>query len=162
MGTIREQSPGPDSAGGEILSCRGRIQLKSMVNPMRSKPLLSKSASLKTRKAVNDILPMRIADLDGCELASHCDRCGRHLQLYPGPTGLDPRTRLANLLEQLACGAQRKGRACGGQPRRLVLIRNERQWVLDASGDWVEDESVFWEHSDFEALAQRSGRHIPL
>ena len=131
-----------------------------MVRPMRSKPLLSKSALLKTRKAVDDALPMRIADLGGCELVSHCDRCGRHLRLYPGPTGLDSRTRLVNLLDRLACVSQRKGGACGGLPRRLVLVRDERQWVLDDSGDWVEDQSVFWEHGDFEARAARNGRQV--
>ena len=125
---------------------------------MRSKPLLSKSALLKTRKAVDDALPMHIADLGSGELVSHCDRCGRYLHLYPGPTGLDPCTRLVNLLERLVCTAQRNGGACGGLPRRLVLMRDERRWVLDDSGDWVEDRSVFWEHSDFEARAARNGR----
>jgi len=127
---------------------------------MRSKPLLSKSALLKTRRAVDDALPMRIADLGVCELVSHCDRCGRHFRLYPGPTGLDPRTSLVNLLERLVCGAQRQGGACGGLPRRLVLVRDEQQWHLDASGDWIEDESVFWEHSDFAARAEGSGRQV--
>jgi hypothetical protein len=125
---------------------------------MRSKPLLSKSAQLKTRKAVDAALPMRIADLGDGELTAHCDRCGRHLRLYPGPSGLDPRTGLVNLLERLVCGAQRQGGACGGLPRRLILLRDELQWVLDQSGDWVEDESAFWELSDFEARAARSRR----
>ncbi len=124
---------------------------------MRSKPLLSKSAKLTIRKAVSDALPMRIADLGGDELVSHCDRCGRHLRLFPGPTGLALRTPLINLLERLVCGAQRKGGACGGLPRRLVLVRDERQWILDSSGDWIEDQSVFWEHSDFEARISRNG-----
>ncbi|MDQ7246624.1 hypothetical protein [Dongia sedimenti] len=122
---------------------------------MRSKPLLSKAAQLKTRKAVHT-LPMRIADLDGCELVSHCDRCGRHLRLYPGHADFDSRTRLVSLLDRLACSAQRNGRACGGLPRRLMLVRDERRWLLDAAGEWVEDQSLFWEPGDFEARAERS------
>jgi hypothetical protein len=120
---------------------------------MRSKSLLSKSAQLKT-KAVGDALPTRIADLDACELVSHCDRCGRHFRLYPGHADFDSRTRLISLLDRLVCGA----RACGGLPRRLVLVRDERQWMLEASGDWVEDESLFWEHGDFEVRAEQGGR----
>lgn len=129
---------------------------------MRSKLLLSKSALLKTRKTVDDVLPMRIADLGSDELVSHCDRCGRHLHLYPGPTDLDPRTRLVNLLKRLVCAAQRNGGVCGGLPRRLVLVRDERRWHLEASGDWVEDESVFWEHSDFEAAPRATARQAPF
>jgi len=117
---------------------------------MRSKALLSKSAQLKT-KAVGDPLPLRIADLDGSALTSHCDCCGRHLQLYPGPGDFDSRTKLVSLLERRVCGARLNGRACGGLPRRLVLVRDERQWVLEASGEWREDDSLFWEASDFEA-----------
>jgi hypothetical protein len=123
---------------------------------MRSKPLLSKSSLLKTRHAVSGALPVCIADLDGSELIAHCDCCGRQLRLYPGPTGLDPRTRLVSLLDRLVCGARRNGRACGGLPRRLMLVLDERQWVLEASGEWIEDDSVFWEHSDFEAHATGS------
>ena len=129
-----------------------------MVRAMRSKALLSKSDQLKTRTAVDDALPLRIADLGTCELVSHCDRCGRHLRLYPGPTGLDPRTGLVNLSQRLVCGAQRQGAACGGLPRRLVLERDERRWVLEAAGDWIEDAFAFWEHGDFEARTERSGR----
>jgi hypothetical protein len=121
---------------------------------MRSKPLLSKSARLKTRQAA-DTLPVHIADLDGCELVSHCDRCGRHFRLYPGHADFDSRTRLVSLLNRLSCSARRDGSACGGLPRRLMLVRDDRQWLLDASGEWVEDESVFWENSDFEARAER-------
>jgi hypothetical protein len=128
-----------------------------MVHPMRSKPLLSKSALLKT-KAVGRPLPVRVADLDGCELLAHCDRCGRHLRLYPGHADLDARTRLVSLLERLACSARRGGQACGGLPRRLMLVRDERQWALDASGDWVEDDGLFWEPGDFEARAERGNR----
>lgn len=136
-----------------------RSILNLTVHPMRSKPLLSKSALLKTRKAL-DALPMRIADLDGCELVAHCDRCGRHLRLYPGHADFDSRTALVSLLDRLACSARRSGQACGGLPRRLVLVRDERQWLLDASGEWVEDDSLFWEPSDFEARTA-SGRHAP-
>lgn len=121
---------------------------------MRSKALLSKSALLKTT-AVGNALPLRIADLDVCELISHCDRCGRHLRLYPGHADFDSRTRLVSLLERLVCGARHNGLACGGLPRRLMLVRDERQWTLDASGDWVEDESLFWEAGDFGARAEQ-------
>jgi hypothetical protein len=120
--------------------------------------LLSKSSLLKTRRAVADGLPMRIADLDGSELAAHCDGCGRHLRLYPGHADFDSRTRLVSLLERLVCGARHKGGTCGGLPRRLVLLRDERRWTLDASGDWVEDHALFWEQSDFEARAERGRR----
>jgi hypothetical protein len=121
---------------------------------MRSKALLSKSALLKTT-AVGNALPIRIGDLDGCVLVSHCDRCGRHLQLYPGHADFSARTRVASLLERVVCGARRSGRSCGGLPRRLLLVREERQWALDASGGWVEDQSLFWEPSDFEAGAEQ-------
>jgi hypothetical protein len=125
-----------------------------MVHAMRSKALLSKSALLKTT-AVGNALPTRIGDLDGCELVSHCDRCGRHLRLYPGHADFDSRTKLVSLLNRLVCGATRNGRACGGQPRRLVLVRDERRWTLEASAGWIEDDSLFWEPADFEAGAQR-------
>jgi hypothetical protein len=121
-----------------------------MVRPVRSKALLSKSARLK---AFGSTLPIRIADLDGCELTSHCDCCGRHFQLYPGPADLDSRMKLVSLLDRLACGARLNGRVCGGLPRRLALVRDEHRWVLDASGEWFEDDSAFWEASDFEARA---------
>jgi len=121
---------------------------------MRSKPLLSKSVILKTRKAAERPLPVRMADLDGCELTVHCDCCGRHLRLHPGIADFHPNTHLSRLLERLTCTARRNGRSCGGRPRRLILLRDERQWVLDASGDWQEDESAYWEESDFEMLAE--------
>ena len=127
-----------------------------MVRPMPSKALLAKSAQLK---AFGTSLPARIADLDGYALSSHCDCCGRHFQLYPGHADFDSRLKLTRLFEQLVCGARRNGRACGGMPRRLVLMRDERQWVLEASGEWLEDESQFWEASDFEAHAARNGSH---
>ena|SRR5689334_20684863 len=119
-----------------------------MVRPVRSKALLSKSTQLK---AFGSTLPIRIADLDGCELTSHCDCCGRHFQLYPGPAEFDSRMKLLSLLDRLVCSARLNGRVCGGLPRRLVLVRDEHQWVLDASGEWLEDDSAFWETSDFEA-----------
>src|SRR5262245_22614042 len=105
---------------------------------MRSKALLSKSAQLRT-KAIGSLLPVRVADLDGCELTAQCDGCGRHVQLYPGHADFDSRMKLTSLLDHLVCGARRGGRACGGLPRRLVLARDERQWALDAAGDWAED-----------------------
>jgi hypothetical protein len=125
---------------------------------MVSKALLSKTALLKTRNAVGAGLPMRIADLDGSELVAHCDRCGRHLRLYPGHAGFDTRMHLVSLLDRLVCGARRNGQACGGLPRRLMLVRDERHWALEASGAWIEDESHFWEQADFEALAERGTR----
>jgi hypothetical protein len=117
---------------------------------MRSKALLAKSVQLK---ALGETLPTRIADLDGCALTAHCEGCGRHFQLYPGPAAFDSRMKLVRLLDRHVCGARRKGRACGGLPRRLTLVRDERQWVLDAGGAWREDDSAFWELSDFEARA---------
>ena len=127
-----------------------------MVHPMPSKALLSRSTQLK---ASGIALPIRIADLDGCALTSHCECCGRHFQLYPGPADFDSRTKLTSLLERLLCGARRNGRICGGRPRRLVLERDERHWVLDASGEWIEDEFQFWEASDFEAPTEIRHRH---
>ena len=125
---------------------------------MPSKALLSKSSLLKTRSAVDDTLPMRIADLGDGELVSHCDGCGRHFRLYPGHADFHSQTKLISLLGRLACGVRRNSRTCGGLPRRLVLVRDERQWVLDASGDWSEDDSAFWERSDFDARAERRGQ----
>jgi hypothetical protein len=118
---------------------------------MRSKALLSRSAQLRASATA---LPTRVVDLDGCELMAHCDGCGRHFQLYPGPAHLDSRMKLVRLLDRHVCGARRNGRACGGLPRRLVLVRDAQEWVLDASGEWRADDSAFWEPSDFEA---RSG-----
>lgn len=121
---------------------------------MRSKLLLSKSPQLTTRSA-RHVLPTRIADLADCELHVDCDRCGRQFRLYPGHAGFDSRTRLSSLLARLACTARRAGDACGGLPRRLVLVRDERRWVLDAAGEWSEDDFAFWEPADFEARAER-------
>jgi hypothetical protein len=121
-----------------------------MVRPTRSKALLAKSTQLK---ALGAGLPTRIADLDGCEISAHCECCGRHFQLYPGHAGFDSRMKLVSLLDRLTCGARRNGRACGGLPRRLMLLRDDQQWQLDASGEWVADDSAFWEPADFEARA---------
>lgn len=131
-----------------------------MVPSMRSKALLSKSALLKIRKAAGGPLPIYIADLDGCELVSHCDGCGRHFRLYPGHAAFGPRTRLVSLLTRLSCSARCKGRSCGGHPRRLILVRDERQWVLDSAGEWIEDESLFWEQSDFDAIPERTSHAL--
>jgi hypothetical protein len=117
---------------------------------MRSKALLSKSAELKTKR-VADSLPLRVADLDGSELTSHCDCCGRHFRLYPGHADFDSRMKLTSLFDRLICGARVNGNACGGLPRRLTLVRDEQCWVMDASGEWREDDSAFWEPHDFEA-----------
>jgi hypothetical protein len=122
-----------------------------MVRLMPSKALLARSAHLK---ALGTRLPTRIGDLDGCELAAHCESCGRQFRLYPGPADFDSRTKLVSLLDRLACRARRNGRACGGLPRRLVLVREERQWLLDASGEWVEDDFACWEQADFDARAE--------
>jgi len=131
-----------------------------MVTAMRSKALLSKSARLKTRRGADthrvDTLPMRVADLGAGELVAHCDCCGRHFQLYPGHADFDAKTRLVSLLDRLACGARRNGDTCGGLPRRLILRRDDRSWVLDSSGTWIEEHSQFWERGDFEALQGRS------
>jgi hypothetical protein len=118
----------------------------------KAMPLFSKPAPSKTRKARDLALPLLVAELGDCDLHAHCDRCGRALRLHPGPIHLAPRARLASLLDQLHCGARRNGAACGGRPRRLILTRDERRWVLEAAGGWVEDDTVFWEQSDFEAM----------
>ena len=132
-----------------------------MVLPMRSKALFSKPALVKSRVTVDSTLPMSVAALADFELSADCDRCGRHLQLYPGPADFHPRTRLVSLLHRLNCRAQRNGRPCDGQPRRLILARGERRWVLDQAGTWVEDDTLFWESRDFDAMPERrkSGAH---
>jgi hypothetical protein len=124
---------------------------------MRSKALLSKSALLK---AAGGPLPNVVADLDGCELVSHCDCCGRHFRLYPGHAAFGPRTRLVSLLTRLSCSGRHKGQSCGSRPRRLILVRDERQWVLDGAGVWAEDESAFWEESDFDAISERPSQAL--
>ena len=121
-------------------------------------PLLSKSAPVKSRRMLDSTLPLLVSDLGDGELIAHCDGCGRHLRLHPGPADLHPRARLARLLDTLRCNAQRQGRSCGGLPRRLMLIREERQWVLEADGEWAEDTGVYWEHADFEPVTARSRR----
>jgi hypothetical protein len=143
-----------DATRKRVRSFSSRSTL-TMVAPMRSKALLSQSALLKARKAAGRPLPITVADLDGCALVAHCDCCGRHFQLYPGPAAFGPRTRLASLLNRLSCSARRMGEPCGSRPRRLVLVRDECQWVLDSAGEWTEDTSVFWEQSDFDAVPER-------
>ena len=123
---------------------------------MPSKALFAKSARLTT---IDDALPTRIGDLNGCELTVHCEGCGRHVQLYPGHAAFHSRMKLASLLQRLACTARRNGRACGGLPRRLTLVRDEQHRVLDADGEWRADDSVFWEPSDFEARAGNRAGH---
>jgi hypothetical protein len=118
-------------------------------------PLLSKSAPVKSRRMLESTLPSLVSDLGEGELTAHCDRCGRHLRLHPGPADLNPRARLARLLDTLRCSAQRRGSRCDGLPRRLILIREERQWVLEADGDWAEDTGTYWEQADFEPVAAR-------
>jgi hypothetical protein len=105
-------------------------------------------------------LPVTVADLAGFELMSHCDRCGRLHRVYPSGQDLHPRMRLVDLIGTLLCRARRDGRACGGRPRRLVLAYEgsaipgsyhhlSPQWTLDAAGEWIEEESAFWEAADF-------------
>jgi hypothetical protein len=117
--------------------------------------LLSKAVPAKVRHLLESPLPLRVSELADCELLAHCDRCGRHLRLHPGPVHLRPQARLADLLDSLRCTARRQDRSCGGLPRRLILIREERQWVLEADGDWTEDTSAYWEEADFEAISAR-------
>lgn len=122
----------------------------------RSMPLLSKSAPVKSRRVLESPLPLLVSELGDSELIAQCDSCGRHLRLHPGPADLNPRARLTGLLDSLRCNAHRQGRSCGGLPRRLILIRDECQWVLDADGEWVEDFSAYWEHADFDSAAARA------
>jgi hypothetical protein len=100
-----------------------------------------------TRK--KDALPLTIGGLGEHELHVQCDRCGRLHRLYPGHAAHAPGLRLTTLLARLECTARRGGDACSGPARRLVLIREERRWVLEPGGGWVEDESSFWESADF-------------
>lgn len=125
---------------------------------MPSRALLSKTALMRNPGAADAALPVSVADLDGFELVVHCDRCGRHHRLHPGIADLAPRARLSSLLQSLLCRAQRAGRLCGGRPRRLILTRDDRRWVLEPKGEWVEDDSAFWEEADFEPIARRRRR----
>ena len=122
---------------------------------MPSRALLSKTALMRNPSAPDVALPVSVADLDGFELVVHCDRCGRHHRLHPGIADFAPRAKLSSLLQSLLCRATRNGRLCGGRPRRLILSRDDRRWVLEAKGGWVEDDSAFWEDEDFAALAVR-------
>ena len=140
----------PTRDGMRAYTHMSHFEPRGVVMP-NAMPLLSQSAPLKTRRVLASTLPMFVSDLDGCELIAHCDDCGRNLRLHPGPIDLKPRARLADLLDTLRCNAHRQGRSCGGLPRRLLLIRDECQWVLDDSGEWAEDASAYWEHADFEA-----------
>jgi hypothetical protein len=121
---------------------RGIVMPKAM-------PLLAKPGPAKARKAQPAALPMLVSELADCELHAHCDRCGRQLRLHPGPHDINPRARLSSLLAVLVCRAQRGGHSCGGYPRRLILIRDEQQWMLEAGGEWVEDSAAYWEAADF-------------
>jgi hypothetical protein len=124
--------------------------------------IATRSGPAEVQALLADILPKTVEDLAGFELMSHCDRCGRMHRVYPGPHDLHPRMRLVDLIGAVLCRARRDGRACGGRPRRLVLAREGRtvagsyhhlgdQWTLDATGSWIEDESLFWEEADFAA-----------
>ena len=133
-----------------------------MARPKRNLALLEVPAEAEARAFVAVPLPVTVEDLAGYELMSHCDRCGRLHRVYPSARDLRPRMRLVDLIGTLLCRARRDGRACGGRPRRLVLAREGRamegslhhlspQWTLDARGDWVEEDGLFWEESDFAA-----------
>jgi len=121
----------------------------------KAMPLLAKHAPFKAPKGREVALPMLVSELADDELHAHCDRCGRQLRLHPGPHEINPRAKLSSLLASLVCGARRGGRACGGHPRRLILIRAERQWVLEPGGAWVEDDSGYWAAEDF--IAEQRG-----
>ena len=133
-----------------------------MARPKRNLALLELPERVESPAPIAVSLPTTVADLTGFELMSHCDRCGRLHRVYPSPQDLHPRMRLVDLIGTLLCRARRDGRACGGRPRRLVLayegstvpgsLRHlSPQWTLDASGEWVEEDAVFWEESDFAA-----------
>ena len=121
---------------------------------------VAEAPEVQTRAPMAISLPITVADLAGFELMSHCDRCGRLHRVYPSGQDLHPRMRLVDLIGTLLCRARRDGRACGGRPRRLVLAYEgsaipgsyhhlSPQWTLDAAGEWIEEESAFWEAADF-------------
>jgi hypothetical protein len=121
---------------------------------------VTETPEVETRAPMAISLPVTVADLAGFELMSHCDRCGRLHRVYPSGQDLHPRMRLVDLIGTLLCRARRDGRACGGRPRRLVLAYEgsaipgsyhhlSPQWTLDAAGEWIEEESAFWEAADF-------------
>jgi len=131
-----------------------------MARPKRNLALLEMPGRVETPAPIAVLLPVTVEDLAGFELMSHCDRCGRLHQVYPGPRDLRPRMRLVDLIGTLLCRARHDGRACGGRPRRLVLATEgstipgsfhhlSPQWTLDQTGEWVEEDSAFWEESDF-------------
>jgi hypothetical protein len=126
----------------------------------RSLSVPSEADVANARSLLAGALPLTVEALTGYQLTSHCDRCGRLHRVYPGPHDLHPRMRLVDLIGTLLCRARRDGRACGGRPRRLVLAREGHAveghwhhltptWTLDHAGEWVEDEGLFWEDSDF-------------
>jgi hypothetical protein len=130
-----------------------------MARPKRNLAV-AEAPELETRAPMAISLPVTVADLAGFELMSHCDRCGRLHRVYPSGQDLHPRMRLVDLIGTLLCRARRDGRACGGRPRRLVLAYEgsaipgsyhhlSPQWTLDAAGEWIEEESAFWEAADF-------------
>jgi hypothetical protein len=129
-----------------------------MGHPKRS--ITVRTEPVEVQALLGDALPKTVEDLAGFELMSHCDRCGRLHRVHPGPHDLHPRMRLVDMIGTLLCRARRDGRACGGRPRRLVLAREghavpgsyhhlSEQWTLDATGHWIEEESLFWEAEDF-------------
>jgi hypothetical protein len=131
-----------------------------MARPKRNLALLELPERALTIAPMAVALPVTVEDLAGFELMSHCDRCGRLHRVYPTPHDLHPRMRLVDLIGTLLCRARRDGRACGGRPRRLVLAYEgstvpgsfhhlSPQWTLDASGEWVEEDGLFWEEADF-------------
>lgn len=133
-----------------------------MARPKRNLALLEIVEPIRTPAPIGVALPVTVEDLAGFELMSHCDRCGRLHRVYPGPQDLHPRMRLVDLIGTLLCRARRDGRVCAGRPRRLVLAYEggsipgsfrhlSPQWTLDASGEWVEEDSAFWEEADFAA-----------
>jgi len=133
-----------------------------MARPKRNLALLEVPAYTPTPAPIGVTLPVTVEDLAGFELMSDCDRCGRLHRVYPTPHDLHPRMRLVDLIGTLLCRARRDGRACGGRPRRLVLAYEgstipgsyhhlSPQWTLDAGGDWMEDDSAYWEDADFTA-----------
>jgi hypothetical protein len=131
-----------------------------MARPKRNLALIETAEPVETQAPIPVSLPVTVEDLAGFELMSHCDRCGRMHRVYPSPQDLHPRMRLVDLIGILLCRVRRDGRACGGRPRRLVLSYEgsatdgslhhlSPHWTLDATGEWIEDDSLFWEESDF-------------
>ena len=131
-----------------------------MARPKRNLALIETAEVAATRAPITLSLPVTVEDLAGFELMSHCDRCGRMHRVYPSPQDLHPRMRLVDLIGTLLCRARRDGRVCGGRPRRLVLAYEGRalegnlhhlspHWTLDATGEWVEEDALYWEEPDF-------------